>query len=99
MRIYLLNPLRWKRSFLLTLLVGFLVVWFGFLDTYSVWTRYQLHREKQELKQETQQLKEQTEELEQKIEEFQEDPGVLERVAREQYGMRKPDETVYRIRE
>ncbi len=92
------NPLYWRRSFLLWLLIGFIVLWFGFLDTYSVWTRYQLEREKKELINETKLLHEKTQELEYEIDQLDNDPQLLERIARERYGMRKPGENVYRIK-
>lgn len=95
----LLNPLIWRRSFLLWLLIGFVLVWFTFLDTYSLWTRYQLIREKQTLIEETENLREKTDELDKKINQIQNDPFKLERIARERYGMRKPDENVYRVKE
>lgn len=93
-----INPLIWRRSFLLWLLIGFIAIWFAFLDTYSLWTRYQLEREKSTLIEETQQLKNKTEELQDKIDQINNDPQKIERIARERYGMRKPDENVYRIR-
>jgi cell division protein FtsB len=97
MNLELLNPLRWKKSFLLTVLIGFLVVWFGFLDTYSVYTRFSLEREKRHYIERTHQLKQDTEELNRKIELLKNDPAYLEKIAREEYGMRKPNEKVYRI--
>jgi cell division protein FtsB len=95
----LLNPLRWKKSFLFSILVLFLVVWFGFFDTYSLWTRFQLERQKSDLINRTELLVKDTEELKRKIEALRDDPALLERIAREEYGMRRPGETVYRIRE
>ena len=95
----LLNPLIWRRSFLLWLLIGFVLIWFTFLDTYSLWTRYQLIREKQTLIEETENLRKKTDELNKKIDLVHNDPLTLERIARERYGMRKPDENVYRIKE
>lgn len=95
----ILNPLNWRRSFLIWLLIGFVVLWFGFLDTYSLWTRYQLERQKKELIQETKALTEKTQELEAKINQLDNDELLLERIARERYGMRKPGENVYRIKD
>lgn len=92
-----LNPLRWRRPFLLSLLLLMLVVWFGFIDTYSVRTRILLNNEKQELILETERLQKETAELQQKMEDLQKDPGLLERLAREEFGMRKPGETIYRV--
>jgi cell division protein FtsB len=97
MKIEHLNPLRWKRSFLISSLIAFLAVWFLFIDTYSLTTRYQLESRKKELVERTAETEQKTAELEQKIEELQRNPDLLEKIAREEYGMRKPGETVYRI--
>lgn len=99
MNLQLLNPLRWKKSFLLFLLVGFFILWFGFLDTYSVWTRYKLDRQKAELVKKTELLKKKTAKLDKKIQELKKDPSKIEKIAREQYGMRKKDETVFKVEE
>lgn len=97
MNLQILNPLRWRKSVLICLLVAFLVIWFGFLDTYSIWTRNQLSRKKTELIQETAQLKKKTKELDQKIKDLKNNPELTEKIAREEYGMRKKGETVYRV--
>jgi cell division protein FtsB len=97
MNIQNFNPLRWRKSFLLFLLLTFLVVWFGFLDTYSVWTRYQLSREKEHLIEKTEMLKQRTDTLNKKIHELKNDPKLIEKIAREKYGMQKKGETVYRV--
>ncbi|MEX2600842.1 MAG: septum formation initiator family protein [Balneolaceae bacterium] len=99
MDLQIFNPLRWKKSFLITILVAFITVWFLFLDTYSLYTRYQLNSQKEELKARTEQLRLETEALEQKIEDLSNNPDLLEKIAREEYGMRKPGETVYRVQE
>lgn len=99
MKFQYLNPLRWKKSFLAAILVGFVAVWFLFIDTYSLYTRYELNQRKAELEQRTEQLRIETLEFEQKLEEIQENQNLLERIAREEYGMRKPGETVYIIKE
>ena len=91
MKTHYLNPLRWKRSILAGAFVGFIAIWFLFIDTYSVFTRVQLNFKKDELIEKTEEYRQQTAELEKKIEE-------LEKIAREEYGMRKPDEKVYRIK-
>jgi cell division protein FtsB len=98
-RINLLNPLRWKRSFLMALAAFFLFVWFGFIDTYSILTRFRLSRQKSELQARTEALKKQIDEIELKISSLESDPNVVERIAREKYGMRRKGETVYRIQE
>jgi cell division protein FtsB len=93
-----LNPLHWKRTFLLWVLAGIVAVWIGFLDTYSLWARYTLSRERADLIRRTEELTRRSDELSRKITELQRDPALLERIAREEYGMRRPGETVYRIR-
>lgn len=92
-----LNPLRWKRSFLFTVLIGFLLIWFGFIDTYSLTTRVKLSSEKSDLEERIAALKAETRVLDSKIAELKADPDLLEKIAREQYGMRKKGEKVYRI--
>ncbi|MEX0685777.1 MAG: septum formation initiator family protein [Balneolales bacterium] len=99
MNLRLFNPFRWKKTYLMGLLGVFLVVWFGFLDSYSLYTRYQLNKEKKELIQSTDKLRSESKILEAKIKAIETNPLVLEKIAREDYGMRKPGETVYRIRE
>lgn len=94
----LLNPLRWRKSFLFVVLGGFLFIWFSFIDTYSVWTRYDLSREKEHLKERTEQFEEDAADLKQKIELLENDSSLLERIAREEYGMRKEGENVYKIK-
>ncbi len=39
MNLQFFNPLRWKKSFLMALLAAFVVVWFTFIDSYSLKTR------------------------------------------------------------
>ncbi len=93
------NPLRWRRPFLFSVLLLMLVIWFGFIDTYSIRTRIQLNTEKNELIRETERLREETAEFQQKMEALGSDPGLLEQLAREEYGMRKPGEIIYRVQE
>lgn len=99
MNLQILNPLRWRKSFLFIILGGFIFVWFTFIDTYSIWTRITLNERKEDLKERTEQLKIETIELKQKIENLENDPALLERIAREEYGMKKEGETVYKILE
>lgn len=98
MNFQLLNPLRWKKSFLALVLCSFVVVWFSFIDTYSLKTRWELYNKKENLKQQTQQLNKESEQLSRKIELLSNDPFLIEKISREEYGMRKPGETVYIIK-
>lgn len=99
MTLQYLNPLRWKKSFLVSILVAFLAVWFLFIDTYSLYTRFELYQRKQDLEKRTEQIREETIIIEEKLDKLKNNPGLLEKIAREEYGMRKPDETVYIIKE
>ncbi|MEX0649308.1 MAG: septum formation initiator family protein [Balneolaceae bacterium] len=92
------NPFRWKKSFLMTAVAGFVIIWFLFIDNYSLLTRFQLDRQKTELIERTEELKNETAELEHKIKDLEDNPDLLEKIAREEYGMRKPDETVYKVK-
>lgn len=92
----LLNPLYWKKSVLLGLLAAVVVIWIAFIDTYSVLTRVQLEWRKAELIEETHQLEIRKEQLQKSLQEISGDKA-LEKIAREEYGMRKPGETVYKI--
>ena len=98
MHLELLNPLRWKKSFLIGVLFVLSVVWFVFFDTYSLLTRYQLSQRQTDLVSKTATLKKETELLEQKINRLRNDTALIEQIAREQYGMQKPGETVYKIK-
>lgn len=98
MNFQIFNPLRWRKSFLLMILGGFIFVWFAFIDTYSLWTRYELSQRKDELKQKTEQLEAETARLKQQIQDLKSDPALLERIAREEYGMKKEGETVYKVK-
>jgi cell division protein FtsB len=93
----LLNPLRWNKKYLLLVIGAFILIWFSFIDVYSLQTRYQLNKQKKELIEKTQSLSQQTQILKQKTESLENDPALLEKIAREQYGMRKPGERVYKI--
>jgi cell division protein FtsB len=93
-----LNPLRWSKTFLIILLGGFVLIWFTFFDTYSLWTSYQLHRRYKNLKTKTNKLQINTKLLKQKIDSLNNNPALLKRIAREKYGMKKKGETIYKIK-
>lgn len=57
-----------------------------------------MEREKRSLVNRTEQLVTETEALRVKMESLRNNPALIERIAREQYGMRRPGETVYRIK-
>lgn len=99
MKLRLLNPLRWPRKALWLILVGAIAIWFLFLDTYSLWTRWELSSRREELAVRTEKLKKENAKLEKKIKALEKDPQLLEKIAREKYGMHKPGEKVYKVKE
>jgi cell division protein FtsB len=81
------------------LLIGgaaLLVLWITFFDSHSLLNRYQWHLERENLSAENERLQQQIETLERKLDQPLSDE-VVERIAREEYGMKRPDETVYPI--
>lgn len=98
MKAAFLNPIYWKKSVLAILLSAFVLVWFGFVDSYSLLTRLKLNNQKADLKNKIEQLNTSASVLEIKINNLNQDAQLLEKIAREEYGMRKPGETVYKIR-
>jgi len=92
------NPIHWKKSVLIVLLSTFVLIWFGFVDSYSLFTRVELKNKEADLKAKIEELNTSTEVLSAKIDNLHQDAKLLEKIAREEYGMRKPGETVYKIR-
>lgn len=92
-----LRLINWKRSWILWLLTAFIAAWFLFFDTYSVTTKLKLERQKKDLVERTEDYRQRTADLESKIEALENNPDLIEKIAREDYGMRKPNETVYVI--
>jgi cell division protein FtsB len=81
------------------LLVGGAVVlglWLLFFDSHSLLQRYRWHQELEQVSEENRQLRLQIQQLETKLDQPLSDE-VVERIAREQYGMKRPGETIYRI--
>lgn len=98
MKTAFLNPIHWKKSVLIVILSTFVLIWFGFVDSYSLLTRIELNTQQADLKNKIEQLNTSTEILKGKIDNLHKDAQLLEKIAREEYGMRKPGETVYKIR-
>ena len=73
-----------------------LFVWLAFFDSHSLIRRLGWHREYRELESANEQLQVQIEDLESELEKGLSDERV-EKIAREEYHMKKPDETVYRV--
>lgn len=97
MNIRLLNPLYWNKRIVGLFFLSFLLVWFFFVDTYSLSARWSLSQRNKELNERIEQLEIESLELQKRIKELETNPALLEKIAREQYGMRKEGETVYKI--
>lgn len=86
-----------RKRFLLIGLAG-LLTWLTFLDSHSLIRRVGYYHNLRQVTAENDRLREQNTELAQHVNEGLSDE-MTERVAREQYGMRRPGETVYRLEE
>ena len=89
---------RLRRSFILTVIIVLLgMLWFTVFDSYSIVRTIQWKKEHAQLIRENDELQQQIENLEERLDTPLTD-GMIEKIAREQYGMRRPGETVYRIK-
>ena len=89
------------RRFTRLLLIGLLfagLLWFTWFDSYSLVRRADWQREYEQLVEENMQLRSEIAELQSMLENPPSDE-TIEKIAREQYGMRRDGETVYRIEE
>lgn len=84
-----------RRRIVLAALV-LLGIWLAFFDSHSLYKRYGWHRERAALRADNAALEEQIQDLSAKLADGLSDE-VVEQIAREQYGMRRPGETVYRV--
>ena len=89
----------WKnrpRLLILTIFAGLLVLALagGKYNVFSIW---ELYEQKEALSEQVEQLRLQNQLLTDQIHRLQEDPQAIEKVARENFGMARPGETVYRI--
>ena len=71
-------------------------VWVLFFDSHSLWQRYQWHQALEATEQENAELRTEIERLRTQLDRPLSDSLVM-RIAREEYGMKRPDETIYRI--
>jgi cell division protein FtsB len=83
------------RPLILTVVV-LAALWFLFFDSHSLTKRVRWHQEYARLAAENEALRHEIEVLEERLKEPLSDE-VIEKIAREEYGMRRPDETVYRV--
>jgi cell division protein FtsB len=86
------NPLWWG----LGVLAAGLVVWVAFFDSHSLWQRYRWHQELEAIQYENAKLQQDIERLQTQLDRPLSD-SLVEHIARQQYGMKRPGETIYRI--
>ncbi|PAP77283.1 FtsB family cell division protein [Rubrivirga marina] len=86
---------RFRRNVLIAGVIG-LGLWVAFFDSHSVYRRASYAHELDRLTVENQRLAKENETLEARLDAGLDDV-TLERVAREEYGMRRPGERVYRV--
>lgn len=90
------GPSLWRWG--LVTLVAVLLVWVTFFDSHSLLQRYRWHQEHDALTSENQRLRENIQALQKKIDRPLSDSAVV-RIAREEYGMKRPNEQVYRLKD
>ena len=88
---------RLRRRLLLVGLVA-LIGWLAFFDSHSLVRRVGYYHELRQISAENERLRAENTVLDEQVNEGLSDE-MAERVAREQYGMRRPGETVYRLEE
>lgn len=88
---------RLKRR-LVVLVVVALGLWVALFDSQSLYRRWQVHREADRLTRENEELRTEIERLEAELQRGLSDEEI-ERIAREQYGMRREGETVYPLKQ
>jgi len=73
------------------------LIWIAFFDSHSLLRRYQWHEEKNQLAAENEQLREEIQRLRRQLDRPLTD-SLVERIAREEYGMKRPNEKIYRLK-
>lgn len=82
-----------RRKYLITV-VAFAVI-IGFLDENSLYRRFAYEREIIQLKEEIEKYRADYEENTRHLNELSTDPDAIEKIAREKYLMKKPNEDIY----
>lgn len=90
---FLCRHKRWANKYVITLVLFVVVV--GFLDENSLVRRMQYMREENRLLDEIERYSAEYEKNTIKLQELSVDSGAIERIAREKYLMKKPDEDIY----
>ena len=83
---------------LIVVVVLLAALWFTFFDSHSLVKSVRWHQEMARLTEENEALRQEIEVLEERLAEPISDK-VIEKIAREEYGMRRPGETVYRVKQ
>ena len=91
-------PRRRLQGPLIVVVVLLAALWFTFFDSHSLVKRVRWHQEVARLTEENETLRQEIEVLEERLAEPLSDE-VIEKIAREEYGMRRPGETVYRVKQ
>lgn len=87
------SRLRW----VIALLLAGVLVWVLFFDSHSLLRRYYWQEELETLKQENAELRSDIQRLRKQLDSPLSD-SLVERIAREEYGMKRPGETIYRVK-
>ena len=82
-----------RRKYLITLVIFAVVV--GFLEENSIMRRMGYAREESRLRDEIEKYRKEYEENTERLNELAVDSGAIERIAREKYLMKKPNEDIY----
>lgn len=82
-----------KNKYLIVLAIFVLIV--GFLDENSLVNRWQYHKEELRLREEIEHYRAEYNDCTERLEELAADSGAIERIAREKYMMKKPNEDIF----
>lgn len=86
-------PLWVKNKYILTAL--FFFTWLVFIDDDNFIVQYKLSQQRRELKKRKERLQNQLNEVKNEIVAYKNDPSLLEKYARENYLMKKDNETIF----
>ena len=84
---------RFFNKYLVTLVIFAVIL--GFLDENNLMRRFQYAREESRLRSEIEKYRNEYEESTERLNELAVDSGAIERIAREKYLMKKPNEDIY----
>ena len=87
-----------KVFIILAALLGLLLIALGILGNNGIITYTQLKRNYKEMQQRVEKLDKENQKLVEEINQLRDNPEYIERIAREELGMVKPGEVLYRIR-